>query len=341
MVDGAVVGDHGTQNNLYRYELEPTIDIDTIFRNRDVRDALVAYAASCGDPAHRQDAIDAIRMCRTGDHTDWGEDQQRMDPLVRNPGRAAADTEVEWLGGTVLLSDCRGVQVGNYEHQSNTFSIMLTPTVAAHDLFARTPTLAGLLVDYAVAADGVTHRSVQNELAESVCEVAGTGLDLPDGSRVYEPPVMVEGGMGLAVGRDMRQIDTSEVVAALSAAVENTLAAVPDEVVTAVAENVDRFAVDPDEVAFTPTAELRQVRCRHGNILPGGRGHLRGRVRATGSSSDLSNRPRHPHPPSWCTNRGPVPDSFGPPQPGLPRSPSVRPAHRSDDQSQPLRRKNR
>jgi hypothetical protein len=33
------------------------------------------------------------------------------------------------------------------------------------------------------------------------------------------------------------------------------------------------------------TAKLRRVRCRHGNILPGGRGHLRGGVRAGGSSS--------------------------------------------------------
>jgi hypothetical protein len=216
-VDGAAVGEGNRQYNVFRYRLEPTVDIAAVLEDPAVQDALAEFAASRGDPAARAAAIAAIRSCRTGARSDWTRCEQRIDPLPRDP-----DAEIEMLGGTVLITDCRGVQVGNRMRQYNTFTSVLAPTIDLADLLCRDRQLIEMIVDYACEG-GATYRTLQNELASAVCGEAGRALPgRPDG-RVVTAPVRVAFQDGVMVGERVHQIDTREFAAWLPSGVRDAL----------------------------------------------------------------------------------------------------------------------
>ncbi|MGH8571948.1 MAG: hypothetical protein ACREX8_05145, partial [Gammaproteobacteria bacterium] len=189
--------------------LEPTIDLRAVLGRSAVQEALARFATSKGDPAAREAAIDAIRGTRTGGDTDWDRGERRVDPL--GPTESA---EIEWLGGTVVICDCRGIQVGNHLRQYNTFSSVLAPTVNAHELFRDNPEFVETIVDYACGGDGITRRTVQDRLAEAVCGSADIALARPPGAGTRPYGSTVRNDAAIGVG-DIRQTDVREFAARL------------------------------------------------------------------------------------------------------------------------------
>jgi hypothetical protein len=210
-VDGGQVGEHNKQVNLFRYRLEPTIDLRTVLERAQVRSALAEFAVSRGDPAAREEAIKAIQSMRTSVRTDWGRGDGRVDSL-----QGAAHGSVSTLAGTVVLCDCRGIQVGNHLRQYNTFAFVLAPTLDVHKLFAEHPDVVETIVDYACGGDGLTHRTVQDRLAEAVQGSAGMVLERTRGSAQHDFGGMVRNDVGQSVGRDIRQSDVVDLVALVS-----------------------------------------------------------------------------------------------------------------------------
>jgi hypothetical protein len=207
-IDGGQVGDHNEQFNLFRYRLEPTIDLRTVLGHEPVQEALGRFAASQGDPSEREAVIEAIRSTRTGGRTDWHHGERRVDPLT-----APQSGSIDWLRGTVVICDCRGIQVGNHLRQYNTFSSVLAPTIDASELFRENADLIETIVDYACGGDGLTHRTVQDRLAEAVCESADTALARPADLARHPYGSTVRDDVGQMVGRDIRQHDVLELAA--------------------------------------------------------------------------------------------------------------------------------
>jgi RIP homotypic interaction motif len=212
-VEGGQIGDHNEQFNLFRYRLEPTIDLRAVLGHAPVQAALARFAASEGDPSEREAAIDAVRSARNGGRTDWGHGEPRVDPLPPPESGSFA-----WLSGTVVICDCRGIQVGNHLRQYNTFSSVLAPTIDACELFRENPDLVETIVDYACGGDGRTHRTVQDRLAEAVCGSADTALARPADSALHPYGSTVCYDVGQMVGRDIRQHDVLDLAARVPAA---------------------------------------------------------------------------------------------------------------------------
>ena len=207
-IDGGQVGDHNKQVNLFRYRLEPTINLRAVLERAPVRAALARFAASQGDPSEREAAIEAIRSTRTGGRTDWGHGQRRVDPLP--PPESGS---IAWLSGTVVICDCRGIQIGNHLRQYNTFSSVLAPTINVCELFRESQDLVETIVDYACGGGGLTHRTVQDRLAEAVCGSADTALTRPANSGQHRYGSTVCNDVGQMVGRDIRQYDVLDLAA--------------------------------------------------------------------------------------------------------------------------------
>ena len=210
-VEGGQVGEHNNQINLFRYRLEPTIDLHAVFGGSEVRSALARFAVSRGDPAELESAIDAIRAVRTDVHTDWARGERRIDSLP-----SASRGVVSWLMGTVVLCDCRGIQVGNHLRQYNTFTFVLAPTLDAHKLFIDHPDLVETIVDYACGGYGRTDQTMQDRLAEAVCGSADIELERASGSSQHPYGSTVRDEVGQSVGRDIRQSDVLDLVAGIS-----------------------------------------------------------------------------------------------------------------------------
>lgn len=161
-VDGGQVGDHNEQTNLYCYRLNPQIDLRAVLAEPTVRIALAEFAASGGDPAKRDAAISALCTASTGGQSDWGE-------VHRVELRESGQETVSWLRGTVVISDCRGIQVGNHVRQFNTFAHVLAPRVDAGELMREHPDVVEAIVDYSVGAAGQSQHTVQQQLSAAVC----------------------------------------------------------------------------------------------------------------------------------------------------------------------------
>ena len=175
-VDGAVVGNDSLQINVFEFEVNATLDLAPILRQRDVRDALSAYAVDPADPEKRQGAIESLRSSPTGRQIDWGQAWERSHAIHRQ-----SDGSIGWLGGTVVLSGCRGVQIGNHVKQHNTFTHVVSPRVSGQ-LFVTNPEVVESIVDFACRTDGPSNRLLQERLADAVCASARGALERTPGS---------------------------------------------------------------------------------------------------------------------------------------------------------------
>ncbi len=194
-VEGAQIGHHNEQVNVRRYHLEPDIDLAAALRDERVRQAFTDYALNPGDPAGRREAVAALRAVRTGPATDWTVAEHEAVVTRETSGPAGL------LPGTIVLTDCRGVQVGNHLRQYNTFTYVCAPSVATHDLFRRNPKLVEAVVDYACVPGTRGIGSVQRRLSDAVCGDAEKALAREPGSgRLPVRSMSVEGGQSLTMG---------------------------------------------------------------------------------------------------------------------------------------------
>lgn len=165
-VEGAV--DEGL--TLFRYRLDARIDLRAVLRQESVRAPFAAYAASGGtEPGLREAAVVALLG-------DTGRREPRID-AVGGTGSAA------WLRGTVVVTDCRGVLVGNHLQHYNTVTATVAPTVGAAALLRDRPDLVESIVRYAGRVDGPPRTDVQRSLHVAVCGSAAedaTDVDLVD-----------------------------------------------------------------------------------------------------------------------------------------------------------------
>lgn len=212
-VDGGTVGTGNAQYNLFEDRIEPTIDLDGLLTSRPVHDALAAFAVSGGDPTLRQAAIDAIRGFRSGgapvDGLDTASTQSRQD--------LTPDGEVSMLGGTVLICDCRGVQVGDHTRQFNTFARVLTPTISTQLLLQRHPDLITAIVDQLTPSGG-SGTTLQAQLSAAVRGVAETHVPRPPGAGIRPWGSIVTDEQAIAAGDPARQVDTHRFTIHLTAA---------------------------------------------------------------------------------------------------------------------------
>ena len=169
-VDGAQVGENNEQINLFRYRLDPQIDLHAVLRQPEVQMAFAEYAVAPDDAEKRQAAIRSLVSARTRQQTDWQLDEQK-DPIQHSESGSAS-----WLLGTVVFSDCRGIQVGNYLMQRNTFTYALAPSVNANELLCAYPELVESIVDYSCGLGGLAARSIQQGMADAINGIAETSL---------------------------------------------------------------------------------------------------------------------------------------------------------------------
>jgi hypothetical protein len=210
-VTGGVVGPNARQTNLFRYRVSPRVDLERALRSDSVRTAFAEYstyaAGKDADPAEcaklREKAVDSLRHALPHGETTW---QAGERPVGAEP-KATSET-VETLSGTVVLQDCRNIQVGNDVRQFNTFSYALAPQVKAGSLLEENPALAESIVDYACVADGPGRAAVQQELADAVCNSAEAALPREKGSGMHsQTRVTVRGQVGQIAGCHGRQSD--------------------------------------------------------------------------------------------------------------------------------------
>jgi hypothetical protein len=213
-VDGGVVGEHPLQTNLFSYRLSPRIDLRQALRRAAVRAAFTAYARHAArpdaDPQHcaelREQAVAALRTALPEGSTDWREGERPVGP---RPTRTSES--VPTLHGTVILQDCRAIQVGNHVRQFNTFGYVLAPDVDVGALLRAHPDVVEAIVDYACAVDGPNPRSIQRQLADAVCGLAEGDLLRPARSTAFAYGATVHDTVGVMVASHGKQSDVASV----------------------------------------------------------------------------------------------------------------------------------
>lgn len=277
-VEGASVGSGNEQYNLFRCRVDPTVDLDGLLSSEPVHRALVAFAESGGDPAARKLAMAAIRNFRSGAVPIQGPGPAPEDP--RSP--AAPDGELTALGGTVLICDCRGIQVGHDMRQFNTFARVFTPTIAAELLLYEFPALVGAIVDLVGLGTG-DRGTLQSQLYDAVLRVAETVLPRQPGEGRRSWGSIVENEQAIVVGDRARVVDTHRFTVHLSseavATVREARESVEQEAAEydVAAEEFDGFEFDefggepqlPDPNSWmtwdpSPEADLQQHEDRSG-----------------------------------------------------------------------------
>ena len=177
--------------------------------------------------------------------------------------------------------------------QYNTFAGVWAPTVAAADLFHEDRGLVELLVDYACAGRGISHRTVRDELAAAMSTTAEIAWPGSDTDRVYQESVTLEDGLGIGVG-DVRQVDVLDIAVQLPGVahtallkVEETTRRNADEIqarATTVTPSTEMSSPGrhADRVAHLPRGEPggasspgRSKSSYHGPAGPAGRGTVR------------------------------------------------------------------
>ena len=143
-VDGLQIGRGNRQTNLFTYRLTPDIDLENVLRGPDVRAAMSAYATAPPDADIGKLRGDAVRALHRAARA-----RPAQMPELPPPSRMGAPTTeiVEELGRTILIQDCRGVQIGDRARQVNEFAFTVSPTVDAADLLYRNSDLVNALVD--------------------------------------------------------------------------------------------------------------------------------------------------------------------------------------------------
>lgn len=210
-VRGAQIGEHNEQVNVFRYRIErPRLDLDEILRRAPVREAFAALAGRPDDTVLRRHAIRTLRSnASTGRSSNFDDDMHKTS-FKQTSGRCS------FLDGTVFISDCRGVQLGNHSQQRNTFTYCLTPSVATRDLLLGNRQLVEAIVDYSCGVDGKKRSAVEHGLSEAISTCAeGVSRNDPAKGLIVRPPA--EGHLtirdmdGVSAGREVTQRNTSDV----------------------------------------------------------------------------------------------------------------------------------
>lgn len=217
-VDGAQVGDHNLQVNRFRCQVDPQIDLRALWHDRSVQTALAEFAASRGDPEKRQAAVDAL--CEAGErgHTTWTPAEEHR---VRLGGDGSVHTR---LAGTVVLSDCRGVQIGDHVRQYNTFTSTISPDVKTGELLREHPEVVESIVDFACQTDATGRRDVERALNAAVCgDASGPLLREPGSGTLPWATFRRTDEIALSIGAHNRVQDDLDVTAAISRSITRAL----------------------------------------------------------------------------------------------------------------------
>lgn len=217
-VEGAQVGENNEQINLFSYRLDPQIDLYAVLRQPEVQMAFAEYAVAPGDEEKRQAAISSLQSAHARQQTDW--QVRKQEDVIRH----SESGSVSWLRGTVIFSDCRGIQVGNYLMQRNTFTYTLAPTVNANELLCAYPYLVEAIVDYSCGLDGLTARAIQHGMANAVSGIAETVLMRTQGAgQRAMVTATYHHEVGLSVGDHNSQQDTIDVTSTISKTIRRVL----------------------------------------------------------------------------------------------------------------------
>ncbi|MFG2795891.1 RIP homotypic interaction motif-containing protein [Streptomyces pseudovenezuelae] len=216
---GAQVGEHNRQINVYTYRLEePEVDFTEILKREDVHEALLKVVENPGDVLLRRRAVNLLRGGR------W--QLRRQDVIDLGPrepdefaGEAVTDLYSVAGAGAVIVSNCRDVQIGNHNVQRTKHHLVYRrSSVNTFELLERAPRIAASLVDVVtgeqpekgmekLCSELTSALNSQRCGPESVAERVGPGE-----SRSFV------GELGVSVGRDRtpRQRDITRVETQLS-----------------------------------------------------------------------------------------------------------------------------
>jgi hypothetical protein len=147
---GVQVGQDNRQTNIYSYLLNTRrLDVTAVLRKSGVVQALKLALANPEDPKLREGVVAALgkNRCRFFRHDTINFGKPDQDRLPRS-----VSAELATIEGTIIISKCRGVQLGNSNKQNNTFNyIYRNTTVDIVQLAEQVPavaiTLANLIID--------------------------------------------------------------------------------------------------------------------------------------------------------------------------------------------------
>ncbi|MFE3031009.1 RIP homotypic interaction motif-containing protein [Streptomyces canus] len=216
---GAQVGEHNRQINVYTYRLEePEVDFTEILEQADVQEALLKVLENPHDVLLRRRAVNLL----CGGRWRWHR-QDVIDLGPREPdefaGKAVTDLYSMAGAGAVIVSNCRDVQIGNHNVQRNKHLLVYRrSSVNTFELLDRVPRIAVSLVDVVTSAQpekGMEklRRELTSALNSQPCEPKSVAERVQrDESQI----IVGEHGVSVARDRTPRQRNVTRVETHLS-----------------------------------------------------------------------------------------------------------------------------
>jgi hypothetical protein len=147
---------------MFRYQVDPRLDLPSALGAPAVRDAFARCAAHPGDALAQARAVAALRGTEPGTETD-----RAPDPGVPVPGCLVPSTDP--LDGVAVLHDCREIAVGNVDRQFDTGAFVLAPTDTTGELLRCRPEIVQAVVDRSCQVGGSPGGRIRRSLAAAVC----------------------------------------------------------------------------------------------------------------------------------------------------------------------------
>ncbi|MFF7947393.1 RIP homotypic interaction motif-containing protein [Streptomyces griseorubiginosus] len=216
---GAQVGEHNRQINVYTYRLEnPEVDFAEILKRADVQEALMKVIENPDDVWLRRRAVNLVR----GGSWRWHR-HDVIDLGPREPGESAGESVTDLYrfasAGAVVVSNCRNVQIGDHNIQRNKHLLVYRrSSVNTVELLDKAPRIAASLVDIVTSAQpekGMEklRRELTSALNSQPCEPEAVAERVRrDESRIYAG----EFGVSVARHRTPRQTNVARYETQLS-----------------------------------------------------------------------------------------------------------------------------